>query len=179
MEKGTLTVVARIKAKAGMEERVREELMALVAPTHAEPGCVNYDLHQSIDKPAEFLFHENWVSKQDLDDHLKTPHLQSFLGKAEEILAEPVDITLWNMISQPKQRFKSPFEDSHPQSVPQQKPLPQGIIECSQLCAIWISSFSLGCSCCSAPAVNRFARAPHRVAWLLRIELYGRRNGLL
>ncbi len=100
MEAPKLTVVARIRAKPGLEEKVKAELLALVAPTRSEPGCINYDLHQSLDDESLFLFYENWVSRKDLDDHLKTPHLEAFLGKTEELLAEPVEITFWNMISE-------------------------------------------------------------------------------
>lgn len=48
------------------------------------------------------MLYENWVSKKDLDEHLEMPYLKSFLGKADQILAEPVEITLWEMISQEK-----------------------------------------------------------------------------
>jgi quinol monooxygenase YgiN len=82
-----------------MEERVKRELLSLVAPTRSEPGCINYDLHQSKEDGSVFMFYENWVSKDDLDKHLAMPYLQEFLGKAEEILAEPVDIALWDMVS--------------------------------------------------------------------------------
>lgn len=95
-----LTVVARIRAKAGLEEQVREALLALVAPTRAETGCLNYDLHQSQDDPGLFLFYENWRSRQDLEAHLQTPHLQQFLARAPELLAEPVEITYWDMLSE-------------------------------------------------------------------------------
>lgn len=95
-----LTVVATIKAKPGMEERVKEELLALVAPTRSEAGCLNYDLHQALDDSSLFVFYENWQSKGDLDKHLQTPHLQAFLGKADQLLARPIDITLWGMVSQ-------------------------------------------------------------------------------
>jgi quinol monooxygenase YgiN len=94
-----LTVVARIKAKPGMEERVKEELLALVAPTRREPGCINYDLHQALDDSSQFIFYENWRSKDDLDKHLQMSYLQAFLGKVDQILAQPVEITLWEMIS--------------------------------------------------------------------------------
>ena len=95
------TVVAKIRAKAGLEDKVRSELLSLITPTRKESGCINYDLHQSQEDKGLFLFYENWVSRQDLDDHLKTPHLQAFLGKSEELLAEPIEITFWDMISQP------------------------------------------------------------------------------
>ncbi len=96
-----LTVVARIKAKPGKEETVHKALMALVGPTRTEYGCVNYDLHRSQDDESLFLFYENWTSKKDLDEHLAMPYLKGFLDRAGEILAEPVHISLWEMISQP------------------------------------------------------------------------------
>jgi quinol monooxygenase YgiN len=95
-----LTVVAKIIAKPGLEEQVKATLLNLITPTRKEAGCINYDLHQSQEDKAHFLFYENWISRKDLDDHLKTPHLEAFLGKAAELLAEPIEITFWDMISQ-------------------------------------------------------------------------------
>jgi quinol monooxygenase YgiN len=94
-----VTVVARIRAKEGMEEKVKQELMALVSPTRSEKGCINYDLHQSVENKSLFMFYENWASKRDLDEHLEMPYMKSHMEKASEILAEPGDITLWEMIS--------------------------------------------------------------------------------
>lgn len=99
MGDSNLTVVARIKAKPGLEDRVREALMALVNPTRKEAGCINYDLHQSRGDKTLFLFYENWTSKKDLDDHLDMPYLRDFLGKADTLLAQPVEIGLFEMIS--------------------------------------------------------------------------------
>lgn len=101
MAEKKLTVVARIKAKPGMEQTVQHVLMALIAPTRNEPGCLNYDLHQSMDDKGLFLFYENWVTKKNLDEHLAMPYLKDFLGKADQILAEPVEITFWEMVSPP------------------------------------------------------------------------------
>ncbi len=93
-----LTVVATLKAKAGKEAILKAELLALIPTTRKEPGCLNYDLHQAMDNPAAFLFFETWTSKQHLDDHLARPHLQAFLAKAGDLLAEPPQITLWEKI---------------------------------------------------------------------------------
>ncbi|MGC8659154.1 MAG: putative quinol monooxygenase [Desulfomonilaceae bacterium] len=94
-----VTVVAKVMAKPGMEEVVKNTLMGLVSPTRKEPGCLNYDLHVSSENKGMFLFYENWRSKKDLDDHLAMPYLQDFLGRSSEILAEPVEISLLEMIS--------------------------------------------------------------------------------
>lgn len=94
-----VTVFARMKAKDGIAENVRQELMSLVPQTRSEEGCINYDLHQSVDEKTLFMFYENWRSKEDLDKHLEMPYLKSFLEKADKILSEPVDVTLWEKVS--------------------------------------------------------------------------------
>jgi len=96
-----LTVVARIRAKPGKEKETHAALRALLAPTQAEAGCLNYDMHESLDDPAAFLFYENWESRAHLDAHIKTPHVQSFFDRASELLAEPVEIKFYRMVSPP------------------------------------------------------------------------------
>jgi quinol monooxygenase YgiN len=98
MNSQPLTVVAALKAQPDKEARLRQELLNLIPTTRQEPGCLNYDLHVATDNPAHFLFHENWTSKQHLDDHLAQPHLTAFLAQAGTLLAEPPQITLWEKI---------------------------------------------------------------------------------
>ena len=93
-----VTVIAFHKARPGKEAALKESLLALCAPTRAEKGCINYDLHESADDPAMLVFHENWASKADLDAHLRSQHIQSFRKRAEELLAEPPRITVWKEI---------------------------------------------------------------------------------
>ena len=94
-----LTVVARIKAKDGLAEQVKEELKALITPTRQEPDCLTYILHQSPDDPHLFLFFECWTSQAALEAHLQKPHLQAFIAKADSLLAEPLDVSLWNELA--------------------------------------------------------------------------------
>lgn len=98
MTNGNVAVVARMKARPGLEETVRNELLALIGPTMMEAGCITYDLHQAAGDSAQFMFYEKWRSREDLDLHLGMPYLQSFLAKADTLLAEPVDISLWEML---------------------------------------------------------------------------------
>jgi quinol monooxygenase YgiN len=99
MNAKSLTVVARIKAKPGKEIQVRKELLSLVAPSRKDAGCLNYDLHQALDNPALFLFHENWASKAHLDQHLQKPDFQAALARLGQAVAEPPQITLLEKIS--------------------------------------------------------------------------------
>ena len=95
---GKVTVIAYHRAKPGKEQALRDALLAVCAPTRAEKGCINYDLHASPDKPGVLVFLENWESKADLDAHLASPHIDAFRAIAPDLLAEPPDITLWNEI---------------------------------------------------------------------------------
>ena len=71
-----LTVVATVKAKKGFEKEVGSILKKLIEPTLKERGCINYDLHESINTPGVYVFHENWESKALLDAHLQTDHIK-------------------------------------------------------------------------------------------------------
>ena len=93
-----VTVVVRIRAKEGCEAEVRKELLALLAPTRVEEGCRNYDMHEMPDEPTLFLFHETWESEADLDRHLMEPHIQSWIAKADRLLAEPMQLSRWRKL---------------------------------------------------------------------------------
>ena len=99
MAESKVTVIARIKAKTGEVQRVKEELLKLLAPTRAENGCINFDMHQGATDQSQFLFHENWTSKATLEAHFETPHIKNWLRVAEGLLAEPLEVTLWNRVT--------------------------------------------------------------------------------
>ena len=93
-----VTVFALLRAKPGMEETVKQELLALVGPTRTEEGCINYDLHHSVDHEGHFRFYENWTTKELLERHLQSAHVKRFIAKADQLLAEPPEITLWEKL---------------------------------------------------------------------------------
>lgn len=98
MPEQTLTVLARVKAQADKLQQTEQTLTGLIAPTREEPGCISYALHQSNDDPCVFVFVEIWRSQADLDEHLQKPYLQAFIAAAGELLAEPLDVTLWHEV---------------------------------------------------------------------------------
>jgi quinol monooxygenase YgiN len=94
-----ISVLARVRARPGMEREVRRACLALVEPSRAEQGCISYDLHQSADDPALFMFYENWESRGDLERHLETAHALQFDKTTNGMLAEEEEITFWEKIS--------------------------------------------------------------------------------
>lgn|SRR5574340_1064305 len=93
-----LTVVAEMQAKPGKEEELKKQLLALIEPTRKEEGCVQYDLHVSTESAGQFVFYENWRSRELLDRHLASAHLRAFVAVAGDLLAEPARIVTYNRI---------------------------------------------------------------------------------
>ena len=81
-----LTIVARIKAKAGREEALAAELARLVAPTLKEAGCLQYDLHHDLEDPGNFLFFENWATREQWETHMESPQLQAYKAVADDLV---------------------------------------------------------------------------------------------
>ena len=94
-----VTIIGTVTAKP----ETRVELLALlteqVAPTRAEPGCINYEFHVDSADPCCFVFYENWHTQADLDAHLEMPHLKPLFGQLDRLLAKPVNIRHLTMIS--------------------------------------------------------------------------------
>jgi quinol monooxygenase YgiN len=78
-----LTVIAKLKAKAGAEEQLFEACRKLIAPTLAEEGCINYDMHRSVEDPGLFMFYENWTTRPLWEQHMQSPHLTEFSATTE------------------------------------------------------------------------------------------------
>jgi quinol monooxygenase YgiN len=94
-----LTLIAIIRAKKGMGDELGRRLGALVAPTRAEPGNVNYDLHRSNDDPDVWVLYENWKTPSDLDAHFEYPYMKAVLATLPEVLDGEMDLRRCTMVS--------------------------------------------------------------------------------
>ena len=65
-------------------------LLGLLGPTKKEAGYVQYDMHVDNDDPRHFLFYENWTSRDLLEKHIASPHVQAFMARQDELLTAPV-----------------------------------------------------------------------------------------
>ena len=91
-----IVVVGSLKARPGKEDEAAQALADLVEPTHAEAGCILYAMHRGADDPARFAFVERWESREHLDAHLGSAHVSALLERADELLAEPADIVVYD-----------------------------------------------------------------------------------
>jgi quinol monooxygenase YgiN len=94
-----VTNIAFIRAKAGRSEELGRRLLALVAPSRQEAGCMNYDLHRSDSDPDIWCVYENWRSADDLAAHFTLPHMQAFIADVPALVEGELDLRRFSMTS--------------------------------------------------------------------------------
>ena len=94
------TIIGTVTARPETREELASLLMAQVALTRAEAGCINYDFHVDAADPCVFVFYENWTDRAALDAHLAMPHLQPLVSQLDRLLACPVEIRPLTMLSE-------------------------------------------------------------------------------
>jgi quinol monooxygenase YgiN len=77
LPKGAIVLLAQLQAKEGEEEAVGKALLAMVGPTRKEAGCLCYNLHQAKQDKSQFMFYEQWASKEALAAHGQSPHMKA------------------------------------------------------------------------------------------------------
>ena len=100
MNNEKIILVARLKVKDDAVEEAKKAALAIVSDSRAEKGNINYDIHQAINDPTVFVWHETWASKAAIDEHFATTFFKDFSVKVEKIAVEPPQITLTKMISE-------------------------------------------------------------------------------
>ncbi len=90
----TVRVFAKVKAKAGKEEVLREKLLDLVKASRGEDGVQLYELFESKDG-GEFLLNEEYAGPEEYGAHKSSEHFK----QAEQEMAEVLDgeLTIWEV----------------------------------------------------------------------------------
>jgi quinol monooxygenase YgiN len=66
----------KMRAMEGEEERVRDGLARLVAPTRAVPGCLVFEVHQETGDPGAFSIYEQWDDYEAHEVHRRSDHFR-------------------------------------------------------------------------------------------------------
>jgi len=82
-----LVVVASISAISGRALELRPLLKALLSPTLAEPGCLRYEMNESLDGEG-WVFTEQWQSEVHWQHHRRSPYMTQFEAAAGNLIAE-------------------------------------------------------------------------------------------
>ena len=97
LPKEALTIIVLLRSKEGQHLLLEAEIRAFLGPTRKEDGCMQYDLHHSVDHPGLYLLHEVWATREDHSAHTKTPHFLRWNARKDSLLASR-DATHWQQI---------------------------------------------------------------------------------
>lgn len=87
-----LTIIATMTAKPGKAEALGEALRALVPPSRRDVGCINYDLHRSLEDSSVWVMYENWTSIEALKLHESSSHFQHFKTQLADLTTGGVEL---------------------------------------------------------------------------------------
>lgn len=94
-----LVSIAVLKARLGREQDLKKALLALIEPTRAEPGNLDYVLFEGRDQPGTFYMREAFVDQAALDAHCTTAHFRAFVAISGALLAEPLRLIFLEPVS--------------------------------------------------------------------------------
>lgn len=94
-----LVVAAECRILPDHWQEFEEEMARITDFVRAEPGCTRYDTTTSIEEPGLFLILEEWESKEHLNSHLETSHMKEHKVLTADWTAEPVRLTLYEVLS--------------------------------------------------------------------------------
>lgn len=67
-------ITALITAAPGREGELRQRLREVVALTQAEPGCLVFEVFESVESPGQFVLWERFASRAAFDEHVRAPY---------------------------------------------------------------------------------------------------------
>ncbi|SJM66266.1 Antibiotic biosynthesis monooxygenase [Brevundimonas diminuta 3F5N] len=74
-----LFITVGLRAKAGKEDALRQDLIAVAQTSRTEDGALRYELFEDSDQPGLFVFFEHWASEEAQSKHHNDgPHIQHF-----------------------------------------------------------------------------------------------------
>ena len=88
-------IIVRITMNALIEKRteVMQTLLSMIEPTENGRGCLSCHVLRDIEDKNVFSLIEEWETREDLDDHIKSTRFSVLLG-TKSLLCEPQQIEI-------------------------------------------------------------------------------------
>ena len=90
-----IIIHAEFQINPTKEQAFLEEIRPLVASSRAEEGNISYDLMKDIERENVYTMVEVWKDSDAVESHNTSEHFTSFVGRATEYLAAPLDVKIY------------------------------------------------------------------------------------
>jgi quinol monooxygenase YgiN len=93
-----VVVIATFLTHPGHEDAAARFLDELLAPVHAEAGCLLYAVHRGLDDPRKMVFVERWASRELLETHIASDHIRDALKAVGEHFESGPEIVFYEAL---------------------------------------------------------------------------------
>jgi len=83
-----MKLIIKFLAKPQQKDVVEKELRSIILFTRKANGCVQCDLHTSMDNKLVFFLDMLWVQEQDWKNYTQRKHMQDFFRLTEGMVDE-------------------------------------------------------------------------------------------
>ena len=77
-------VIVTFEVKEDKLDAFFEAVKPMIIATNKEKGCIRYNIHQDNKNKCKIVMIEEWDCQENLDNHLKQPHVKTFNDKSKE-----------------------------------------------------------------------------------------------
>lgn len=106
-EQPLVTLLVKVAAKPGSQQKAKEALLADVHGARTEAGNFKMELYKASNDPDSFYLFERWQDRGALEDHFKQPYTQGAFDLQETDLTAPIEMNyleeLWS-VSRPYEK---------------------------------------------------------------------------
>ena len=94
-----IVVVGRVSTDPSKRAQLIEVAHKVVAASREEAGCIKYGIFEDTEHPNEFVFVEEWESRDALQEHFGTPHIAEFMQAIPGVITAPPDVKFHEIAS--------------------------------------------------------------------------------
>jgi quinol monooxygenase YgiN len=76
-------VTLRIKVPGNRRKEFLDSARLIIGPTKVQAGCISCKIYQDLDDPDAVLLAEEWASRANLDEHIKSDSFRIVLSLME------------------------------------------------------------------------------------------------
>ncbi len=92
-----IKIVASFLFQEAQVDKAMALCQELIDETRKEAGCIQYELAQSNETPAEFAILESWENQQTLDAHSASAHFARLVPALAELCTQPPEVKRYTL----------------------------------------------------------------------------------
>lgn len=87
-----ISIVAKFTVNAGEEEKFLALAEELIKASQAEAGCIEYGLHEDVNKENTYCMLEKWKNQAAIDAHNSSTHFTTIVPQLAKMAMVEVDL---------------------------------------------------------------------------------------